>query len=356
MENWVFLIRVMAVGSGLTLIAMVVAAEMRLSLRVPLVGMLIGVLGYMLNSSPLIGIDGPLDPLVDLISISTPVWIWLFARRIFEREPRQNILLAAAGIMILGWFLANFLPATGATGFLILHITALALLGDLVRVGILERDDDLIEQRRMLRLWLPLLAAAQAALILLFELAELFFDVDSRYPPAQMLNSVIILLIMLFAALTLFRTDRELLPVEAVEDTATAEQPEPLDLNPSEQVLHDKLIAAMEGGAYRETGLTIAALAEKLDTPEHRLRALINRRLGHRNFSAFLNRYRIAEAREKLASREDVDLPVLTIAMDLGYNSLPTFNRAFRAETGTTPSEFRRLSFNGEGEQRAEQN
>ena len=80
-----------------------------------------------------------------------------------------------------------------------------------------------------------------------------------------------------------------------------------------------------------------------------------NQRLGYRNFSAFLNRYRIAEAREKLASREDVDLPVLTIAMDLGYNSLPTFNRAFRAETGTTPSEFRRQSFNGEAQDHAVQ-
>ncbi|MEM8726174.1 MAG: helix-turn-helix domain-containing protein, partial [Pseudomonadota bacterium] len=78
--------------------------------------------------------------------------------------------------------------------------------------------------------------------------------------------------------------------------------------------------------------------------PEHRLRALINRRLGYRNFSAFLNRHRIAEAREKLSDREAVDLPVLTIAMDLGYNSLPTFNRAFRSETGTTPSEYRRVA------------
>ncbi|MBV7259586.1 AraC family transcriptional regulator [Erythrobacter sp. WH158] len=102
----------------------------------------------------------------------------------------------------------------------------------------------------------------------------------------------------------------------------------------------------MAEGTYREPGLTIAGLADHLDTPEHRLRALINRRLGYRNFSAFLNRHRIAEAREKLANPDDVDLPVLTIAMDLGYNSLPTFNRAFRSETGTTPSDFRRLSFN----------
>jgi len=107
----------------------------------------------------------------------------------------------------------------------------------------------------------------------------------------------------------------------------------------------------MDGGFYREPGLTIASLAAHLDTPEHRLRALINQRLGYRNFSAFLNHYRIAEAKELLVDRNKIDLPVLTIAMDLGYNSLPTFNRAFRSVTGTTPSDFRRLMFNSETDQ-----
>lgn len=101
----------------------------------------------------------------------------------------------------------------------------------------------------------------------------------------------------------------------------------------------------MADGVYRTPGLTIAGLAARLGTPEHRLRALINRRMGHRNFSAYLNRYRIAEARVWLADRNKVDLPVLTLAMDLGYNSLPPFNRAFREETGTTPSDYRRQCF-----------
>ena len=98
----------------------------------------------------------------------------------------------------------------------------------------------------------------------------------------------------------------------------------------------------MDDGYYRTPGLSITALAEHLGTPEHRLRALINQRLGYRNFSAFLNRHRVREASEILSDREKVDLPVLTIAMDLGYNSLPTFNRAFRAEKSTTPTDYRR--------------
>lgn len=357
-DNFDFLVRMMAVGSSTTLIAMVAASQVRLSLRLPLLGMVIGVVGYMLNSTPLMTSDGPLDPLIDFVSLSTPFWIWLFGRRLFEREPNRRFLIAAAATMFLGWSMQNFVPITGLAGFLILHVAALVLIGDLVRVGIFEREDDLVEQRRIVRLWLPLLVAAQAGQILFVEMLELITAVDSRHPLASMINSVIIFVILLFAALALFRTDHTLLPAAGEEDSPTPSENEPaaLDLSPSESVLHEKLITAMQDGAYRETGLTIAGLAQALDTPEHRLRSLINKRLGYRNFSAFLNRYRIKEARDKLSSREDVDLPVLTIAMDLGYNSLPTFNRAFRSETGTTPSEFRRLAFHTDSTDEAVQN
>jgi len=186
--------------------------------------------------------------------------------------------------------------------------------------------------------------AAQAGGVIIFEMFEAITGNRGGYPIMQLINTLLILALMLFAGLALLRTDPQLL-VETEEDAPHTDEPRRLDLSPSESVLHDRLIAAMAAGAYREPGLTIAGLAEQLDTPEHRLRSLINRRLGYRNFSAFLNHYRIGEAREKLSSRDEVDLPVLTIAMDLGYNSLPTFNRAFRGETGTTPSDFRRLAF-----------
>lgn len=346
-EEWVFLVRVIAIGSSLTLVAMVAASEVRLSLRVPLIGMLVGVIGYLLNSTPLMGQQGMLDPLIDFVALSSPFWIWLFGRRLFERGPDRRIMFAAAAVMILGWFIQNFVPFTGRSGFVLLHVAALILIVDLVRVGIFEREDDLVEQRRIIRLWLPLLTAAQAGQILFIELLEVVADFDSSYPPASLFNSVIILLITLFAALALFRTEQELLPVEKPQSDAPPAEPQLPDLTPSEQVLHDKLKGAIADGIYREPGLTIAGLAEHLETPEHRLRALINRRLGYRNFSAFLNMHRIAEAQENLSDPQAVDLPILTIAMDLGYNSLPTFNRAFRSETGTTPSDFRRQAFGG---------
>ena len=347
-DQWDYLIRLLSLGSALTLIAMVVASEVRVSIRVPLIGMLVGVIGYMLNSTPLMTARGPMDPWIDLVSLSTPFWIWLFGRRLFEREPQQTMMLGAAALMLLGWFLQNFLSDfTGLTGFLLLHFVALTLVVDLVRVGIFERDDDLVEERRVVRLWLPLLVAVQAGQILFFEVLELVSVLDSRNHGVSLFNSAIIFVILLFASLTLFRTNRELLPKGDEEKSANPpeEMVPDLDLSPSEKVLHDKLTEAMDEGAYRASGLTISALAQQLDTPEHRLRALINSGLGHRNFSAFLNGYRIAEAQRMLSSSEHVDLPVLTIAMDLGYNSLPPFNRAFRKLTGSSPSEFRKRAF-----------
>ncbi|WP_338691320.1 helix-turn-helix domain-containing protein [Bradyrhizobium sp. 26S5] len=94
--------------------------------------------------------------------------------------------------------------------------------------------------------------------------------------------------------------------------------------------------------AYRQEGLTIGLLAARLGMPEYRLRTLINEGLGHRNFNAFLNRYRLDEAKAALADTSQAEVPVLTIALDAGFQSLAPFNRAFKADTGLTPSEFRR--------------
>lgn len=104
---------------------------------------------------------------------------------------------------------------------------------------------------------------------------------------------------------------------------------------------HLKHLMATER-TYRQEGLTIGVLAVKLGMPEYRLRTLINDGLGHRNFNAFLNRYRLDEAKAALADAGQAEVPVLTIALDAGFQSLAPFNRAFKADTGLTPTGFRR--------------
>ena len=93
--------------------------------------------------------------------------------------------------------------------------------------------------------------------------------------------------------------------------------------------------------AFREPGLSVRALADRIGLPEYRLRRLINERLGHRNFAAFLNGYRIDFASAALANPEQSEESIVAIAMEAGYRTLSTFNRAFKAHHGETPSAYR---------------
>lgn len=97
-----------------------------------------------------------------------------------------------------------------------------------------------------------------------------------------------------------------------------------------------------EGQLYREAGLTIAMLAKKLNMPEYRLRSFIHKQLGFRNFNAMLHQYRIEDASKALADPENQNVPVLTIALSVGYQSITPFNNAFRQLMGLTPSEYRK--------------
>ena len=97
---------------------------------------------------------------------------------------------------------------------------------------------------------------------------------------------------------------------------------------------------------YLTRGLSVGGLAKRLAIPEYRLRALINQRLGYRNFNALLHKYRLRDACERLADPSKAHLPILTIALDVGYQSVAPFNQAFRDLMGCTPSDYRRQHTN----------
>ena len=125
-------------------------------------------------------------------------------------------------------------------------------------------------------------------------------------------------------------------------------EPRADEMPPGERQLLEELRRLMdEARVYREEGLTIAALAGRLRTSEEALRRAINQRLGYRNFSAFLNERRIADAKTVLADPSAARKPVLTIALEAGFGSIGPFNRAFKEATGETPTDFRRRVLSG---------
>ncbi|MBP6750868.1 MAG: helix-turn-helix transcriptional regulator [Xanthomonadaceae bacterium] len=97
-----------------------------------------------------------------------------------------------------------------------------------------------------------------------------------------------------------------------------------------------------EAGWWREPDLNLADLARRLGTNTQYLSRALNDGLGL-SFSQFVNRLRIEEAKRRLSEaprgRDGAD--ITTIALEVGFGSKASFNRAFRALVGATPSEYR---------------
>jgi AraC-like DNA-binding protein len=208
--------------------------------------------------------------------------------------------------------------------------------------------EDLVEGRRRLR---TLIVAATAIYTVAQLLAALTLGVSMRAVVESTWVAAGTAALTLFVAWELLRTDAASLfgepRVDAPEAAAPARPSADRAADSGQRAPDLGQVAALEAlmtvdHVHREPNLTIAALAERMALPEHRLRRLINQGLGHRNFSAFLNGYRLADAKRWLADPAQADTPIVTIAMDAGFQSLGPFNRAFKADTGVTPTEYRR--------------
>jgi len=102
-----------------------------------------------------------------------------------------------------------------------------------------------------------------------------------------------------------------------------------------------RLIRAMQDERlYRDEDLTLQTLSEKMAVSPHQLSWVINQEMN-RSFSSLVNGYRIDEVKSRLAGSASNGDSILQMAMEAGFNSKAAFNRAFKAHTGMTPSDYK---------------
>jgi len=88
-----------------------------------------------------------------------------------------------------------------------------------------------------------------------------------------------------------------------------------------------------------EPELTLSELAAKMGSNSSVLSQVINAGFD-KNFNDFVNGYRVGAFKQKIRQPETAHLTLLAVALDCGFNSKATFNRAFRKLTGLSPKEF----------------
>jgi AraC-like DNA-binding protein len=99
-----------------------------------------------------------------------------------------------------------------------------------------------------------------------------------------------------------------------------------------------KIEAAMSQDLlYREPDLSLWDLAKHIGVTSHYVSQTLNTHLG-KSFFELVNGWRIKDA---LTQLKTTDATILVIAYDVGFNSRSAFYKAFKRETGKTPSDLR---------------
>lgn len=326
-----------------------------------------GVACYVLVSAP--GVELLPTPLVVAIhgvAIFNIVFFWWFALSLFEEELRWQIQrwIPPVALLMTLPFRAWHSSAEGAQWVGPAHqLVVVTLILHVVYLAIRDFNGDLVEARRRFRCTVATLIPILALAVVVVETGLFGIRISNDL---LLLQAITLFLLVGGFAHWMLLPRKDLFAEHLVQGDDKIQLHEPLQSSTNPAMVHnestpiaedrqdragassidrleiDRLLKLMVSGVYRKPGLTVGGLANELSIPEHRLRKLINEQLGHRNFTAYLNEYRISEVKSRLADPASARIQIAQIAYEAGFNSIGPFNRAFRQATEQTPTEFRR--------------
>ena len=279
---------------------------------------------------------GTLFVFVRLLDIPYLVFIWLFALSLFNSNFTLKPFHILVGMLYcvpifwvrfeeFGWGLKNP-PLIGP----IISLLSIALVAHLCAATLKGRKDDLVNKRRASRIYFVVVIAFITAVAAIIE------PLTPTSSDWRLTSKIVVIWpAIIWGFIWMMSFDRK--AVTFADDVR-----EKNNLSERDKQLRDKLVYEMKDRlAFKDPSLTIVTLASKIGVTQHRLRSLINQNLGYKNFSEFVNAYRIEDVKSALTDRKRADIPILTIALDSGFKSLSSFNRAFKNSESITPTEYR---------------
>ena len=330
----ILVLRLLAVSQVLLLAAALAMSANPYRTRLLGFALALGAVSYLISSPVFDYINLEVGPWLVLPADAIPPLLFFFAWDLFEddREPPLLLWLIAASYLVLAMWIGLQRGATGAAAnvyFLVaVQLTKLGFAVGAIFIVWRGRESDVVESRLKLR---HVFAVSIGVIVTAVVATELVtgWNVPTS---VELLGMAAIFGVTLMINLAFLRLN----PTFILRDSR------PLaPVLPEETPLIDALNKLMsEDLAYTNHDLRIADLATRLKVPEYQLRRTINRNLGYQNFNQFVNRYRVEEAARRLINEPRT--PVLTIALDVGFRSVSSFNTAFRAHYQKTPTDYRK--------------
>lgn len=278
------------------------------------------------------------------LAISAPFFLWLISRHLFTDEskiPRWALatLLAYITLRLIGSSIISAGRELNDFEFvLFMYLTQsvmLAFAAHAIYMAIRHFNTDLVEPRRRLRV--PFVLAMGLIVAVIVASGFLYFLPSV----VRIFYFSVIFLCVLFFNIVIFRLHKDSPQLVMSSELLTAVNIRNFETR-SDKALFQRLQEAMERDQlYSKIGLTIKDLADALNMQEYLLRRFINKKLHYRNFYQFLNEYRIKKATTRMLEPAEQVAQISTIALDVGYASLSSFNKSFKELHGITPTVFR---------------
>lgn len=278
----------------------------------------------------------------NMLAITAPALLWIITRYLFVDDPKIEAPIWAVIVVYIG--LRAYGNITGPytdIGFWVIYASTqtvmLLFACHVVYVGVRGRGGDLIESRRRFRVPFIITMGSIVAIIV----GSGFFNVLGGGINILYIGTIFVLVLLFnLATFRLHHDPMQLIGPETDQSVPSLQSR--MSDKDKDKPLVDRIHHVMETERlYAQPGFTIGKLATAVSMQEYRLRRLINQKLHYRNFNQYLNQYRIAEAAKRLKDSEESHVAISTIALDVGYASLSSFNKAFKELHGVTPSAYR---------------
>lgn len=130
----------------------------------------------------------------------------------------------------------------------------------------------------------------------------------------------------------------QLLEFSATADQVKLEEAKEQD-DISQESKDDLVFLMSEKQLFKNPQLSISDIAQQIGTHPKQISTIVNKGFGV-NFNDWVNQYRVQEVISHIDAGELETKTLLALAIDAGFNSKSTFNRAFKKQMGISPNQY----------------
>jgi len=186
---------------------------------------------------------------------------------------------------------------------------------------------------------------ALSGLIVILKNGLRFLNLDEIFYYAQVVTSLIALVFIIWLVLKALQLPELFRGIDSKLQLVKQENSRLIEMNFNSLEVDEniqKLKQFMNDyEPFLDASISIFSLSERLKLSEKELSLLINRDLKT-HFFDFINSYRINKAMEILEDISMKNLNISEIMYDVGFNSKSSFFTAFKKQTRTTPTQYRK--------------